>query len=243
MTLKEIQKKLKSLKDRGYIISGRKGSTGIGHTLEQELNLAETNIAIPDIGGRVELKATRKDSSSLITLFTFNRGAWQIAQKELIETYGYIDSNDRKALYSTVYYGKLNAQGFMLAIDQEANQIQLIHKTAKKIIAMWSIYTIVGKFLTKLERAIFVFAKARIGKNNKEEFYFNEAYLLEEPSPDKFIEAFEKSLIAIDIRMHLRENNAVRNHGTGIRIFEKDIPQLYGKRRELIELNREKNDH
>jgi len=68
----------------------------------------------------------------------------------------------------------------------------------------------------------------------KEEFYFDEAYLLTEPSPDKFIEAFEKSLIAIDIRMHLRKTGSVRNHGTGIRIFEKDIPQLYARRQELI---------
>ena len=234
MTLKEIQNQLESLKDRGYILSGRKGSTGVGLTLEKELGLSETNIAIPDIGGRVELKATRKNSSSLITLFTFNRGVWQIAQKELIETYGYIDKNDRKALYSTAYYDKSNAQGFTLAIDQKANQIQLIHETTDKIIAIWSIYTIVGKFISKLERAIFVFAEARIGNNKKEEFHFNEAYLLEEPSPDKFIEAFKNSLIAIDIRMHLKGNGTVRNHGTGIRIFEKDIPQLYGKRRELI---------
>lgn len=57
---------------------------------------------------------------------------------------------------------------------------------------------------------------------------------MEQPSPDKFMEAFNKSLIAIDIRMYLKENGAVRNHGTGIRIFEKDIIQLYGKKRGLI---------
>ena len=35
-----------------------KDQTGIGHTLEQELQLEENNLAIPDLGGRVELKAT-----------------------------------------------------------------------------------------------------------------------------------------------------------------------------------------
>jgi len=34
--------------------------------------------------------------------------------------------------------------------------------------------------------------------------------------------------------MYLKKSGAVRNHGTGIRIFEKDILQLYGKKRELI---------
>lgn len=34
--------------------------------------------------------------------------------------------------------------------------------------------------------------------------------------------------------MHLRANKTVRNHGTGIRILEKDIPVLFGKKRKLI---------
>lgn len=87
--------------------------------------------------------------------------------------------------------------------------------------------------MTKLGRVLFVTADTRL-KDAKEEFHFNEAYILENPSPEKFIEAFDKSLIAVDIRMHLKESGTVRNHGTGIRIFEKDIPQLYQKRRELI---------
>jgi hypothetical protein len=110
----------------------------------------------------------------------------------------------------------------------------LTHKQSGETVAIWSIYTIVGKFISKLERAIIVFAQTRKNVEGKEEFYFDEAYFLEHPSPDKFMEAFEKSIIAIDIRMYIKESGAVRNHGTGIRIFEKNIPQLYGERRELI---------
>jgi hypothetical protein len=36
----------------------------ISHLLERELGLNETNIAIPDIGGRVELKGTRRKGIS-----------------------------------------------------------------------------------------------------------------------------------------------------------------------------------
>jgi len=233
MTLKEIQKRLETLKAKGFVPSRRRGPTGIGHTLEQELQLNETNIAIPDIGGRVELKANRRDASSLITLFTFNRGVWQIPQKEVIEKFGYVDKDGRKALYNTIYAGKQNTQGFNLYIDKEDNQVKLTHKESGEVVAVWSIYTIVGKFISKLERAIFVFAQSRKDEEGKEKFYFDEAYLLEHPSPDKFMEAFEKSIIAIDIHMYIKDSGAVRNHGTGIRIFEKDIPHLYGKRREL----------
>ena len=54
------------------------------------------------------------------------------------------------------------------------------------------------------------------------------------PTPEGFIGAFKDSKIGIDIRMHLRPNKTVRNHGTGIRILEKDVPVLFGKRRKLI---------
>lgn len=51
MTLKEVQSRLISLKNKGFVFSRRSGSTGIGYTLEQELLLEENNLAIPDIGG------------------------------------------------------------------------------------------------------------------------------------------------------------------------------------------------
>jgi len=41
-------------------------------------------------------------------------------------------------------------------------------------------------------------------------------------------------LIGVDIRMHLKENGAVRNRGTGFRIKERDLLELYEKRTRLI---------
>lgn len=89
MKLKELIKRLEVLKSKEFVETSRKGPTGIGHLLEKELGLSETNIAIPDIGGRVELKGTRRNANSLITLFTFNKSVWLIKQKELINKYGY----------------------------------------------------------------------------------------------------------------------------------------------------------
>jgi len=73
MQLKELIKKLEALEQKGYLETSRQGPTGIGHLLEKEMGLFENNIPIPDIGGRVELKATRRNVNSLITLFTFNQ--------------------------------------------------------------------------------------------------------------------------------------------------------------------------
>jgi len=234
MTLSEIRKKLVKLKNRGFIPTLRRGPTGIGYTLERELGLTESNVAIPDLGGRVELKSSRRVSSSLITLFTFNRGVWQIPQRKVIENYGYIDENGRRALYNTIWMGRDNTSGLSVLLDKPNNQVKLIHTNTNELIAKWSIFVLVGKFLSKLERLIFVLADSRINEENKEEFHFNEAYYLEDASHDNFFTAFNNSKIGIDIRMHLKENNVVRNHGTGIRIHEKDIMFLYENKRKLL---------
>lgn len=234
MTLKEIQQKLKTLKDQGFVQSRRKGPTGIGHTLEQELNLTENNLAIPDIGGRVELKATRKNSGSLVTLFTFNKAVWQIHQRDIIKNYGYIDELNRQSLYSTVYYSQNNPQNLKIELDKAGNKVHL-HNTSGNLLATWSIYTIVAKFITKLERLLVVLADNRINDDTgKEEFLFNEAYILENPSPENFINAFENSQIAIDIRMHLKDSGTVRNHGTGFRIKENNIINLYSTKKQIL---------
>jgi hypothetical protein len=54
MRLDQLVKRLKILKAKGFVPSKRMGPTGVGQTFEQELGLQESNIPIPDIGGRVE---------------------------------------------------------------------------------------------------------------------------------------------------------------------------------------------
>jgi hypothetical protein len=234
MNLQQLQRELSKLRDQGYVLSLRKGPTGIGYTLERALNLKENNVAIPDVGGGVELKASRRNASSLITLFTFNRGVWQIPQKTVIQNYGYQDESGRSALYNLVRVGEINTQGLTLRIDEKNNEVHLMHESSRTLIAAWSVYTIVGKFLNKTERLLLVLADSQLRADKKEEFHFNEAYLLTDPKPQNFIEAFKKGSIVIDIRMHLKPNEMVRNHGTGFRIREIDIPLLYATRRNLI---------
>ncbi|HOC52280.1 MAG TPA: MvaI/BcnI family restriction endonuclease [Caldisericia bacterium] len=226
MNLNELKKKLQEIKKRGFIESLRSGSTGIGYTLEKLLDLNENNLPIPDLGGRVEIKTIRKDSQSLITLFTFNRGAWQISQSEIIKTYGYKDEKERLALKNTLFYKKEIPQNIMIEFDEVNNLIQLVDKQTKKVLAIWDIYNIVGKFMSKLGRLLVIFADRKY-QNDKEFFYYNEGYILSNPSSRKFIKAFKDSLIGIDLRMHLKENGSVRNRGTGFRIKEKDLIELY----------------
>jgi len=233
MNLKELESKLSEIKNMGFVESLRKGSTGIGFTFETLFGVKENNIPIPDIGGRVEIKTIRKDSKSLITLFTFNRGVWNIKQSELVRKFGYIDKKGRIALKNTVYYGRAVSQGLFLDINESKNIIHLVDENTKEIVATWDVYVIVGIFMTKMSRLLIVMAD-RKKEHGKEYFHYNEAYLLTDPSPRKFISAIKKSLIGIDIRMHLKESRAVRNRGTAFRIKEKDLIKLYENQKRPI---------
>jgi hypothetical protein len=233
MELKELIKRLEILNNKGFIQTRRKGPTGIGHLAEQELGLAETNVAIPDIGGRVELKATRRNANSLITLFTFNRAVWKIKQEEIVNKFGYIDEQGRRALYNIVNAKIPNAQGFYLVADHHKHIVILRNIDESENIAEWSTYVIAGKFMTKMDRLLLLLADNKI-ENDLEYFHFNEAYLLENPTPEKFLNAFDENKLMIDIRMHLKETGGVRNHGTGFRIAEKYLIDLYQKQRKLL---------
>lgn len=230
MTLQELTNRLRELKSRGFIPSLRKSSTGIGYTLEHALGLKETNIPIPDIAGRVELKTTRRDANSLITLFCFNKGVWHIPQREFIKKYGYLDAQNRMALKNTVFYTHSTSLGLSLQINENST-ISLIDKEAN-ILATWDVFVLVSKLLTKLSRVLFVIADRKI-VNGKEEFHYNEALLLSEPQHRNFIDAFKAGKVAIDIRMHLRDNLSVRNRGTGFRIKEMDMVSLYSNIKRL----------
>jgi uncharacterized protein YjhX (UPF0386 family) len=232
MTLKEIERRLCALKAMGYIPTIRKSSTGVGHTFEQKMGLSETNIPIPDLGGRTEIKTTRKDSTSLITLFCFNRGVWHVSQRDLIERYGYIDGSGRKALKNTVYAGRHISQGLSLLIDDVNNKVSLIDNN-RTLLATWDVFVMVGKLMSKLSRVLFVIADRRYNADGEEEFFYNEAYILTDPVPRNFISAFKAGKVGIDLRMHLKEKGTVRNRGTAFRIKEIDLWDLYSNIRNL----------
>ena len=232
MKLKDLINKLNEIDNKGFVHSLRKGNTGIGYTFESLIGLNETNIPIPDIGGRLEIKTTRKDSSSLVTLFTFNRGVWQKNQRDIIKEFGYQDEKGRWALKSTVFYKKANSIGLSLVLDEDRSVIRLM-STNNDLLAEWDIYVIVGVFSSKLSRLLFVLADRRIVEG-VEEFHFNEAYLLTKPNPRNFLDAFRNSLVGIDLRMHLKENNSFRNRGTGFRMQEKNMINLYSDKRRLL---------
>ncbi len=225
---------MSAIRNEGFVQTRRKGSTGVGFTLESLLDITENNLPIPDIGGRVEIKATRSNSKSMITLFTFNKSVWKFNQKEIISRWGYWDSKkERQALYTTVSVHEPNRQGLQLSLSSDSTSIFLNHVPSKSLLATWDLFHIVGKFLTKLDHVLFVHADTR-KIEGIEEFHYIKAELLSEPSSLTFRNGFNSGAVMIDLRMHLNPNGTVRNRGTGFRVRELSLPTLFNKSTAII---------
>ena len=229
MDISELKDKLSEINQMGYVVSKRKGNTGIGYTLETLLGLKENNLKTPDFEN-IELKSQRKGVSNRVTMFTFNRGVWKIKQRELIEKYGYVDTNDRPSLYCTVDT-RPNNQGFSVKVEQES--VKLYHLD-RNLIAEWPGERLVDTFKKKMPVLVIVHADTRTNSDGKEEFWFNEAFYLTQPNEDNLLDLIKKDIIIVDLRMHLKENKAVRNHGTGFRIDEKFLNLCFSSREKLI---------
>ena len=110
--------------------SQRRGSTGIGHTLEQLLGVPENNDPGGDFRG-IEVKAEREQERPnphrRVNLF-LKEPTWldDWSGVERIRRLGYEDPNGRDALYQTVT-ARDNSAGMRLEVDVSANALLLIH--------------------------------------------------------------------------------------------------------------------
>lgn len=228
----DIKKKLLEITKKGFIKSLRKGDTGIGFTLEMELGIKENNLQNEDFtyqGNLVELKAQRKDTTSNITLFTKEPVKDGLKDRDMIKKYGYINSNNRKALKITLTTKHLTSKGLKLEIDREQGKIFVTHKKDGRL-WFWTI----DELKLKIQHLLLVFAERK--KEGKDEyFHYNEAYYFTEFNEQKFFKLIEDGRIVVDLRMHIKPSGVVRNHGTAFRIINiRDIERCYDKKEKII---------
>ena len=110
----DIRKRLREIKDRGFIKSLRENNTGIGYTLEKILGIKENNVGEPDFiynDLKVELKSQRKKASSRITLSTKSPIWDPLKDREIISKLGYIDKKKRQGLKVTLKIEDYNKIG------------------------------------------------------------------------------------------------------------------------------------
>ena len=172
MELSEFVRRFRSLREQGFVKSLRRGPTGVGHTLEHMLGLSENNIAVPDIGG-AELKAHREDSSSMVTLFTFNRKVWRVPPLQAVRKYGTLDEKGRLGLYFTMSMTP-NSSGLFLHVGDEAISVRHI---SGEVLAEWNLLRLAKRFQQKIPALILVSARVEL-RADVEYFHYYRAKLL-----------------------------------------------------------------
>ena len=216
------------LSGKGFVPTLRRGSTGIGYTLETMLDIEENNSPGGDFMG-MELKAFRDDDLSMddsekMNLF-LKEPKWidGLKSADRVRNYGYVDDNGRTALYSTVKIDA-NSHKFAFEVEDDATKVWLLFDGQR--IAFWSREILAGRLKEKHTETVFVSAHTR-GKGKSEEFHYYGVTWVREPSVDQFIKLLREGEVMLELRMHLKESGSVRNHGSCFRIKQNRIKDLF----------------
>ncbi len=221
-SLDELKTKLIAIKGMGYIHSVYLHAGGIGNTLESLLGVEENNLALPDLGN-FELKARRKETGSMMTLFTKSPNKYSNAQ--LLSKYGYTSGGQIK-LHQTIYFGAYNAQGYILKKD--GSELQCWN--SDNCLGTYSLDFLNDKFLEKVgDGVILALAKTRTDDSGHEEFYYQDAYLLGKANFNALIEN-----LRYDIRIGRYPNGSVHDHGSAFRVRFDDLSKIFGIYEKLI---------
>jgi len=245
----EIVERLRIIKGMNYVKTHRAGDAGIGKTLEDLLGITENNVPGPN-GEMVELKSARKNTKSMLSLFTKSPDPPK-ANSILLERFGY-PLRHGKGLHTTVNaisYNTLKGRiGFKIDIKQD--QIELVspvgrvfsllnfvsgkkEEESKEILGYWTKETLKQRFEEKMPRLLYVKADCQ-GNGTDEEFWYNEAWLLSGFDFDNFLDQLQEGTILVDIRIGQYSDGRPHNHGTGFRVLPDKLDLCFEGRFQIM---------
>ena len=236
--MRNLLVKFLEVKERGWIESLRKGTTGIGYTFETLIGKKEETLPIADFQG-IEIKVKRRYSKGTITLFNAAPDNEVYATKRIYEQYSIHNRNFN--YYKTFMINvnsidmkKYGKHYFKLAIDNKNKLIRMnIYDEKKELLenkVSWSYELIKEKI--KLKIANLAIIKADI-KKVKDKVYYKYYHIkfLEIKGFDEFIKLIDEGIITITFKisvdLSMKKFGEMKNHGIGFDINEKNINKLY----------------
>lgn len=211
-----------------WIKANRWHNTGIGKTLEDHLWITENNIALPDFWV-MELKSQRKETGSMITLFT-KKPEW-ITNQEILTKYWYPDKEhpDVKVLHQTIWT-KVNWQGFFLKREEDK---LVIYKGADKV-WYYTMEFLQQKVKEKIwDGVILVLASERKNDDWETEFRYEEAYLIDGLQFENLINE-----MFYDIRMGAYKSGDKKwkphDHWSGFRIRKPSLSRIFQVYKQIL---------
>ena len=250
-TKEELIEELKKIREQGWIKSIRPGSSGgIGHTLEALLGIEENNLPIPN-AAEWELKTQRIKTSALTTLFHSEPSpqGMKLVSRILLPKYGWEHKEagrkypvDEKSFRQTINALNRTDRGFGVEVNQTERKVEIsfdarsvssdhtdwlvsvnqrinLEELAPK--PYWGFCDLTNKAGTKLLNCFYI--KAAVKRIDKiEHFHYQDIFVLQKFSPDKFTDAIVEGLILVDF-----DARTGHNHGTKFRMRPNTLPQLY----------------
>lgn len=249
--------KLKAIVAKGWIHTGRSKNDGaVGNTLEDLLEIPENNLAIANTVDW-ELKAQRKSTGSMITLFhldPYPRTPESVVSKIILPNYGWLHKEAGKK-YPTKemsFRGTLNGvtytdRGIKLNVDSVRRTVDIVynpdktherhtdwqkkvvsyHGEKEKVIASWLFDDLQKKCVGKIRNTIYVVADSRMVRT-QEEFKYEKIELLEDFAFNNFLRGLINGKILVDF-----DARTGHNHGTKFRIKQNNWAVLFSKVTEL----------
>lgn len=230
--------KFLKVKEKGWIKSLRKGTTGIGYTFETLIGKKEETLPIADYQG-IEIKVKRRYSKGTITLFNAAPDNEIYATKRIYEKYSVQNKNFNyyKTFMINVSANEKKKYGkhlFKLSIDYKKKLIEMnIYDLAGNLIEnniSWSFKLINEKIKMKIANLAIV--KADIKEENNEIYYkYYHISYYEIKGINTFIKLIETGVISITFKisvdLSMKKFGEMKNHGIGFDINEKNIKKLY----------------
>ena len=240
------------IKDRGWIESGRaKNNAGaVGNTLEDLLGIDENNLPIPN-AAEWELKAQRKNTSSLVTMFHSEPSprAFRFVPSILLPKYGWkhqqagnrypeTEMSFRQTINASMY----SDRGFTVKLDREerkviisfdASKVDPRHsdwiKNVERNVGLgelnpqpyWGFEDLFHKAGTKLHNCFLAIAD-RKRIDGVEYFKYDEIFILRKFGLDSFVNAIASGYIYVDF-----DARTGHNHGTKFRLRQSHFKDLY----------------
>ena len=244
----KFREKMQEIKQRGYIKSRRTGDTGVGKTLEDLLGIEENSIQAADLG-KVELKANRKNSNSMMTLVTKSPNKRGVNNKVLREKYGYhteesISVNPNVKVLHTSVNGKdfntLNGNPFMkLTFKEEKMYLEHAEDGILEDV-YWDKQTIETAINKKYPtgKVYRVQAESRKEADGTESFLYNDVESLENFNADRMMTNLQNGDLSVDIRLGFyasgKKKGKPHDNGTAIRVPIKKLDNCFDNKKKLL---------
>lgn len=257
-TKESLIEEFHKIADMGWIPNARPGNAGgVGNTLEDLLGIEENNLPIPN-AAEWELKAQRKNTSSLTTLFHTEPSprAIKFVPEIFLKLYGWPHRHagkrypeDKKSFRQTISGNGYSDRGFAVILDFDNRRIQIsfdADKVAPKHYdwlrhveqragsgelnpqPYWGFDDLAYKAGTKLLNCFYVQAEVKRFQG-LEYFRYNDVKLLRKFSFAGFLAEIKSGNIYVDI-----DARTGHNHGTKFRMRQNCIANLYEEAIQII---------